>query len=106
MNTTLPTVEAVRAALAGSPVVHPPASGITPESLDIHRLVKQWFQTATLDDIWEVGKEQLTKARDKRLLGKRAAQRVQQARAAQVRKGRTPYYPAGWVVLTSKGLAP
>lgn len=99
MNANLPTVEAVRAALAGSPLVHPPASGITPESLNIHQLVKQWFQTATLDDIWEVGKEQLGKRQSKRLLGKRAVSRVEQARAAQVRKGRTPYYPVGWMVL-------
>lgn len=72
---------------------------MTPESLDIHRLVKQWFQTATLDDIWEVGKEQLTKRQDLRLYGKRAVLRVQQARQKQEKRGRKPYYPTGWMVL-------
>jgi hypothetical protein len=99
MNANLPTVEAVRAALAGSPVVHPPASGITPESLNIHQAVKDFFlSNRDINLLFEIGKEELQKKHAFRLMGRRSVQRVEQARRRQEKRGRKPYYPAEWVL--------
>lgn len=77
-----------------------PRSAHTPESLNIHEAVKDFFlHNRDLSLLFNIGKEELQKKQAFRLMGKRSAQRVEQARQRQIQKGRKPYYPSDWLVL-------
>lgn len=65
---------------------------------DIHELVKDYFQNISIQDLFEVGKDNLVKRNSNRLMGKRSLYRVQQARQRQLARGRKAYYPSDWMV--------
>lgn len=60
---------------------------------NIHHVVKNYFATISITDLFLVASEQLIKKRANRFMGKRAYNTLLVAQAKRKRSGKTPFFP-------------